>query len=86
MTAPHSSHQIGNVENANGYLKRKVRILLEESGLYKSFWKRNKYQDFVSIWLFDVYICEWPKGIFTKTKNGVLIGYDKSLKIALVCW
>ena len=39
LTAPHSSHQNGNAENANGYLKRKVRILLEESGLDESFWK-----------------------------------------------
>ena len=39
FTAPHSSHQNGNVENANRYLKRKIKIQLYESGLDRSFWE-----------------------------------------------
>lgn len=38
LTAPHSSYQNGTGENANKILKNKIRILLLESGLPKSFW------------------------------------------------
>lgn len=37
-TAPHSSYQNGNVENANKFVKRKLKLLLIQSGIPKSLW------------------------------------------------
>lgn len=38
LTAPHSSYQNGVAENANKLLKRKIKLLLYDSGLDESFW------------------------------------------------
>lgn len=37
-TAPHSSYQNGTVENANRLIKRKLRLLLVQSGIPRSLW------------------------------------------------
>lgn len=38
FTAPHSSYQNGTVENMNGQLERKVRLLLQGSHVPKDYW------------------------------------------------
>lgn len=38
FTAPHSSYQNGGAENINKMVKHKIRLMMMESGLDKSFW------------------------------------------------